>query len=77
MRTNSKMSEQEFVKARLAAHAAGTSGIASDPLVQAALAIDAANVEVKHAIAARKAGIVAALADTVETVVHTLRRQAG
>jgi hypothetical protein len=47
--------QTEFITKRAQAHAAAVAGIASDPLVQAALAMRAADMQVKAAFAARRA----------------------
>lgn len=80
------MNQNEFVQKRAQAHAAACVGIANDPLVQAALALRAADLEVKAAIAQRAASngrkddkpvqaVVAVVASQARLIV--IRRQAG
>jgi hypothetical protein len=82
---NAMKSQHEFVSQRAQAHATAVAGIAQDPLVQAALAQRAADIEVKAAMAARAAArnrkddpapIVAAVLAPAATQ-NVSRRQAG
>jgi hypothetical protein len=83
---NAMMTQQEFIQSRAAAHSVACEGIANDPTVQMAMAMHAANLEVKAAIAARtaahacKSNVIAQLVFAAPMAVEQTifgRRQAG